>query len=173
MKAPAGSELPASYLLPLDNMAMDARTIFESPVARIEVDTHLQLVRLIWTGNAAGAAYREPSLAVLNAVQDLHLKYFLSDSRNMGPILFSDRSWSEKEVIPKLIEAGLVRIAIVSSTDGLNVIAVDNMVNTIPMGSATVAFFEDASMAQLWLLQNDGVEVSIPLKNSKGSAELG
>ena len=88
-------------------------------------------------------------------------------SPNATSILIGAKSRA-KEVIPKLIEAGLKRIAIVSSTDGLNVIAVDNMVNTIPMGTATVAFFDDPAMAQLWLLKNDGVEVSIPVKGTKG-----
>jgi hypothetical protein len=149
-------------------MAMEAHITFANEFAQVEVHPLQQLVRLTWKGNAAGAAYREPSLAVLKAVRDFKLKFFLSDSRNMGPILFADRSWSEREVIPKLIEAGLVRIAIVSSSDGLNVIAVDNMVNTIPMGTATVAFFDDASMAQLWLLKDDGVPVSIPVNGATG-----
>lgn len=73
-------------------------------------------------------------------------------------------------MIPQLIEAGLVRIAIVSGTDGLQVIAVDNMVSTIPAGTATVAYFDDPSMAQLWLLENDGVEVSIPVPDGSGMA---
>ncbi|MBK8498812.1 MAG: hypothetical protein IPL52_08345 [Flavobacteriales bacterium] len=148
---------------------MEARTIFESPVARIEVDTHMQLVRLIWTGNATGEAYREPSMQVLNAVKEFGLKYFLSDARQMGPILYVDRAWSEKEIIPHFVEAGLKRIAIVSSSDGLNVIAVDKMVNTIPSPSPlSVAFFNDPSMAQLWLLENDGVDVSATNKDEQG-----
>ena len=147
---------------------METRITFTNQVALVEVHPQQQLVRLTWKGNATGENYRGPALAVLKAVTDFGLKYFLSDARAMGPILYADRSWSEKEVIPKLIEAGLKRIAIVSSTDGLNVIAVDNMVNTIPMGTATVAFFDDPAMAQLWLLKNDGVEVSIPVKGTKG-----
>ena len=146
---------------------MEAQIAFTNEVAQVEVHPQQKLVRLTWKGNATGEAYRGPSLAVLKAVVDFRLNYFLSDARSMGPILYADRAWSEKEVIPKLIEAGLKRIAIVSSSDGLNVMAVDNMVNTIPLGTATVAFFEDPSMAQLWLLKNDGVEVSVPIKGAK------
>lgn len=151
---------------PLD---MEVRITFSSDIAQVEVHPQQQLVRLTWNGNAAGDAYRAPSLAVLKAVTDFHLKYFLSDARNMGPILYADRAWSEKEVIPKLIEAGLVRIAVVNSSDGLNVIAVDNMVNTIPMGTATVAFFDDVLPAQVWLLKNDGAEEPTQVKGTRGS----
>lgn len=149
---------------------MESQITFTSDHAQVEVYPKQQLVRLVWKGNAAGEHYRAPSLAVLRAVKDYRLKYFLSDARQMGPILFTDRSWSEKEVIPSLIQAGLLRIAIVSSTDGLNVMAVDNMVNTIPMGTATVGFFDDPSIAQLWLLKDVGAQVSIP---RNGSSERG
>lgn len=148
---------------------MEGQVVFSSEQAEVEVYAQQKLVRLTWKGNAAGGSYRGPSLAVLQAVQDLGLKYFLSDARAMGPILFADRSWSEKEVIPKLIEAGLKRIAIVSSSDGINMIAVDNMVNTIPMGTAKVAFFDDLSRAQRWLLENDGGAVSIRTNDGKGA----
>ncbi len=151
---------------------MEGQIVFSSEQAEVEVHAQQQLVRLAWKGNAAGEAYRGPSLAVLQAVQHFGLKYFLSDARAMGPILFADRSWSEKEVIPKLIEAGLKRIAIVSSSDGINMIAVDNMVNTIPMGTATVAFFDDVARAQRWLMENESGEVSVPANGTKGAQGL-
>lgn len=150
---------------------MDPEVVFASEHAQVDIDRQRQLVRLTWNGNAAGSAYREPSLAVLKAVQDFRLKYFLSDARKMGPILFADRSWSEKEVIPKFIEAGLVRIAILSSTDGLNLIAVDNMVNTIPMGTMTVGFFDDVTKAQQWLLNSDDAAPPVRVNGTQGRKE--
>lgn len=139
---------------------MGSAITFNSEHATVEVAQEKSLVRLIWKGNASGDAYRAPSLAVLDAVQGRQLKYFLSDARGMGPILFADRNWSETQVIPKLIAGGLERIAIVSSSDGLNLIAVDKMVNTIPMGTATVGFFEDPAAAEDWLLHGDRSEVA-------------
>ncbi len=141
---------------------MGSLMMFDDEFASVEVVPAAQLVRLTWKGNAAGAAYRGPSNKVLSAVQEFGLKYFLSDARRMGPILYEDRAWSEREIIPKLVEAGLKRIAIVSSNDGLNLIAVDNMVNTIPMGTATVAFFDDPARAETWLLTEDAVDTSVP-----------
>jgi hypothetical protein len=149
---------------------MEAQITFSSDHAQVEVHPQQHLVRLTWRCSATGEAYRAPSLAVLKAVRDFGLKHFLSDSRGLGSILFADRAWSEREVIPRLLEAGLVRIAIVSGTDGLQVIAVDNMVSTIPASAANVAYFDDPSMAQLWLLENDGVEVSIPAPGGSGKA---
>ncbi|MEO8067753.1 MAG: hypothetical protein ABI599_08690 [Flavobacteriales bacterium] len=147
---------------------MGARITFESDQALVEIDEQSRLVSLIWKGHAAGEQYRAPSIGVLKAVQDHGMEYFLSDARRMGLILYDDRAWSEREIIPKLIEAGLKRIAIVSSSDGLNLIAVDNMVNTIPTEAPlSVAFFDDPSAAQTWLLQKDSVDVSLP-ERAKG-----
>ncbi len=140
---------------------MGAHITFESEQATVEVDEQVGLVNLIWKGNAAGDAYRAPSSAVLKAVQEFGLKYFLSDARRMGPILYDDRAWSEREIIPKLVEVGLKRIGIVSSSDGLNLIAVDNMVNTIPSGPLSVAFFDDPAKAAQWLLRSNASEASV------------
>ncbi|MBK7553854.1 MAG: hypothetical protein IPI55_04455 [Flavobacteriales bacterium] len=78
---------------------MGAPMMLDDEFASVEVVPSMQLVRLTWKGNAAGAAYRGPSNKVLNAVQEFGLKYFLSDARRMGPILYADRAWSECEII--------------------------------------------------------------------------
>ncbi|MBK7553853.1 MAG: hypothetical protein IPI55_04450 [Flavobacteriales bacterium] len=53
------------------------------------------------------------------------------------------------------------RIAIVSSNDGLNLIAVDNIVNTIQW-YRPVAFFDNPARAETWLLTEDAVDTSVP-----------
>ena len=134
-------------------MHMNARVVYLTEHAEIKVEPALSLVRLTWKGNAAGLAYRAPVLQLIGAVEEFGLKYFFSDARNMGPILYDDLLWSQKEIIPKLISAGLKRIANLSSRDGLNLIAVDNLVNAIPADAPfNVAFFNDEALAINWLL---------------------
>jgi len=54
---------------------------------------------------------------------------------------------------PQVMEAGLERIAIVSSEDVLNKLAVDRMVNATPASAPyDIGFFEDPAIAQLWLM---------------------
>ena len=62
-----------------------------------------------------------------------------------------------QEFTPDLIAVGLERIAIVSSLDAMNVIAVDKMVNATPKEATySINFFEDPAIAQLWLMESNG-----------------
>jgi hypothetical protein len=140
--------------------------VYKSEHAQIHADLAHSLIRLTWSGNAAGLAYRAPVLHLIGAVEEFHLKYFLSDARNMGPILYDDLLWSQKEIVPKLIAAGLKRIANLSSRDGLNVIAVDNLVNAIPAEAPfNVAFFDDEALAMDWLLHRTE-DMDVPVERT-------
>jgi hypothetical protein len=136
----------------------EGSALLESDHARIRVHVQHRLVHVVWKGNTAGEAYREASRQVLKVIEVFGLKYFLSDARNMGPILFADREWSEREIIPRFVEAGLRRVAVVSSTDVLNMIAVDNMVASVPSEApCQFAFFAEPAPALQWLYADEPV----------------
>ncbi len=119
----------------------------------IEVHPDQRLVRLIWKRPVTGDAYRDLLERLLQTVQQDGIKLWLSDGRKAGAILYADQVWTMQEYTPRVIGAGLERIAIVNSKDGLNLIAVDKLVNaTPPEAPYDVAFFEDPAIAQLWLM---------------------
>lgn len=120
---------------------------------RIEVHPEQHLVRLTWKGPVTGAIYRATLMRLLDTVARHGLRHWLSDGRRMGPILYSDQAWTLEEFVPLLVKAGVERIAIVSSEDVLNQIAVDRMVSaTASIVPYSIAFFQDPSIAQLWLM---------------------
>lgn len=130
--------------------------------ARIEVLPELSLVRLTWKEPVPGLKYREIMMRLLATVRHHGLKHWLSDGRCMGPILFADQTWTMQEFVPQLIQVGLERVAIVSSADVLNRIAVDRMVNATSAGVPySIAFFEDPSIAQLWLMDRTGAHTPV------------
>ncbi|MCW5899443.1 MAG: hypothetical protein KIT10_09265 [Flavobacteriales bacterium] len=119
----------------------------------IEVHPEQRLVKLVWKRPVAGEAYRSLLLRLLEVVRATGAKLWMSDGRKAGPILYDDQVWSMKEFTPQVMAAGLERIAIVNSEDGLNLLAVDRMVNATPPGAPyDIGFFEDPSIAQLWLM---------------------
>ncbi len=132
---------------------MVVRVEHDDADARIEVLPELNLVRLTWKAPLPGTKYRAIMMDLLDTVRRHGVKHWLSDGRCMGPILFADQSWTMQEFVPRLIEVGVERVAIVSSEDVLNKIAVDRMVNATPADVPySIAFFEDPSIAQLWLM---------------------
>lgn len=121
--------------------------------ATIEVHPEQRLVRLTWKRPIFGEAYRSVLMKVLDVVREQGTNMWLSDGRNAGPILQNDQVWTMKEFTPAVMAAGLERIAIVNSSDVLNMMAVDRMVNATPAEAPyDIAFFEDPSIAQLWLM---------------------
>ncbi|MBS1583837.1 MAG: hypothetical protein JST66_16680 [Bacteroidetes bacterium] len=142
---------------------MVVRIEHESPQVTIEVLPELRLLRSTWRGDLSGEAYREALMRILDLVERDRLKYWLTDGREMGPILFKEQQWSTGTFMPMLAGVGLERIAIVSSSDVLNAMAVDRMVSATP-GNATytIAYFENPSIAQLWLMKKD--EQGLPVE---------
>ncbi len=132
---------------------MTVNRVLDDADAAIEVHPDQKLVRLIWKRPMAGEAYRAVLERLLELVRSEGLRLWLSDGRKAGPILYDDQVWTMSTFTPRVMEAGLERIAIVSSEDVLNKLAVDRMVNATPASAPyDIGFFEDPAIAQLWLM---------------------
>lgn len=132
---------------------MKIEILHDDQDARVEVSPAQKLLRLTWKQPNTGEAYRSLLSRVIDVVGERQLKLWLSDGRKAGPILYEDQVWTTQEFMPRVLAAGLVRIAIVNSEDGLNLMAVDRMVNATPADAPySIGFFEDPSIGQLWLM---------------------
>lgn len=140
--------------------------------ATIEVHPIQRLVRLTWKRPVPGPEYRALLVRLLDVVKDQQLELWLSDGRKAGPILQQDQVWTMNEFTPLVLAAGLKRIAIVNSKDGLNLLAVDRMVNATPPDAPyDIAFFEDPAIAQLWLMDPSKSKPLVEAPKDMGSAE--
>jgi len=146
--------------------------LHDDPDATIEVHPVQRLVRLTWKCPVAGPEYRSLLMRVLDVVKDQKLKLWLSDGRKAGPILYGDQVWTTSEFTPMVLAAGLERIAIVNSRDGLNLLAVDRMVNATPPDAPyDIGFFEDPAIAQLWLMDPSKSKAGVDAPSDPGAAE--
>ena len=150
---------------------MKIEILHDDQDARIEVCPAQELLRLTWKQPIIGEAYRSLLTHVLDVVRKREIKLWLSDGRKTGPILYEDQVWSTQEFMPLVLAAGLVRIAIVNSQDGLNLLAVDRLVNATPTdASYNIAFFEDPAIGQLWLMDPSKSMVGHSAPPSPGSS---
>ena len=150
---------------------MTIQIVHDDPDVTIDVHPGQKLVRLTWKRSIVGAADRSVLDRVLDVVEQQGLKLWLSDGRKAGPILYDDQVWTMKEFTPKVLQAGLERIAIVNSEDGLNLLAVDRMVNATPSDAPyEIAFFQDPAIAQLWLMDPARSKVGVKIPGSDGQA---
>jgi hypothetical protein len=151
---------------------MTINTLHDDPDATIDVHPEQRLVRLTSKRPTSGPDYRAMLMRLLDVIKDQKLKLWLSDGRKAGPVLYADQVWTMNEFAPMLRAAGLERIAIVNSTDGLNLLAVDRMVNATPSDAPyDIAFFEDPAIAQLWLMDPSKAKPGVEAPRDPGSAE--
>ena len=120
----------------------------------LEVQPMQRFVRSTWSGEFMGEVYRSLLQRVMNVVERDALRYWLTDARKAGSIIAEDQAWTMHEFTPQVMRAGIERIAIVGSEDPGNARAVKRFVTATPADAPyAVHFFEDPSIAMLWLLQ--------------------
>lgn len=133
----------------------------------LEVQPVQRFVRSTWNGVFVGERYRALLQRVLAVVERDDLRYWLTDGRRAGAIPEEDQAWTMREFTPRVMQAGIERIAIVGSEDPGNARAVDRFVSSTPAEAPyAVRFFEDPSIAMLWLLERR------PVRDAVGGAGM-
>ena len=133
-------------------MASPPMIILEDDHVLIEADPELSLMRLNWKGFCHGDQYRQVLEKALETINELRLKFWLNDARQMGPILFEDEQWTINEITPRYQQSGLKRIAIIPSRDFFNKMSVERMVEaTAPRSPYQIAYFREVPDAEAWL----------------------
>ncbi len=128
----------------------------------LEVQPVQRFVRSTWSGVFVGDVYRSLLQHVMDVVERDGLRYWLTDGRKAGAIPEADQAWTMREFTPQVMQAGIERIAIVGSEDPGNAAAVDRFVTATPADAPyAVRFFEDPSIAMLWLLERRPVRDAI------------
>lgn len=151
---------------------MKVEVLHDDQDARIEINPAQRLFRFIWKRPVMGKDYRTILMLAVKLMKERQVLLWLNDGRNAGPILYDDQVWTMKEVIPLVLKAGLLRIALVNSHDGLNLLAVDRLVNATPPDAPySIGFFEDPAIAQLWLMDPSKAKESQEVPPPKGSSE--
>jgi len=111
-------------------------------------------------------------LRLLDVVKETGARLWLSDGRRSGQITQDDQLWTMAEYTPKVLKAGLMRIAIVDKEDLSDRNTIERMVDATPSEAPyDIAFFQDPAIAQLWLMdpQRNATNVYLSAGGRTGS----
>jgi len=114
-------------------------------------DQDAECVLMIWKGYATTLLFRETNERVLACLREKKASRLLGDIRDFILISATDQNWLNDVWIPRAIEIGLRRVALVQPTYYFNRVAVDNVTSRTDPNRLTVAYFDDADNARLWL----------------------
>lgn len=134
---------------------MEERILFDKEFLLITHEKENSLIHLRWKRYATTEEFREGLNAGLNFVNELKIKRWLANLKNMSVIKEADRNWTNEEWFPKLYKTSLKKMAIVHSQDVFNNLAVSKIMSEAKAERFfTVAYFRDAVEAHLWLMEN-------------------
>ena len=114
-------------------------------------DQHAACVVMVWKGYATTPLFRETNERVLACLKDKQASRLLGDIRDFILISAADQDWLNEVWIPRAIEIGLRRVALVQPSYYFNRVAVDNVTSRTDPNRLTVAYFDDADNARTWL----------------------
>jgi hypothetical protein len=103
-----------------------------------------------WQGWARPAEFKAANDALVDAIKDHHGSRILGDSRQIKVIQQSDQDWVNGDWFPRILAAGLTRMALVLPISSLAKMNIDDMVSRVA-GRLDVAYFATLDEARAWL----------------------
>ncbi len=89
------------------------KIILDTDYAEISYDSELKLGKIEWKKKTSSEEYQYAFITLLEYAKDHPSDNFLSDIRQQSVVSPENRKWFESEMLPRAIEAGLKRAAVV------------------------------------------------------------
>jgi hypothetical protein len=121
----------------------------------VEYDIDVPCVSMIWKGYATTAQFREANERVLQEIQQRRSSKLLSDAQEFVLIGATDQNWLSSNWIPRVLQAGVRKIALVMPRFYFNRVAVDAVTQRLAQNVAddlvSIEYFESREAARTWL----------------------
>jgi hypothetical protein len=127
--------------------------IFSHPgVAVVRWDPASRAVHIEWQGWADPAEFAAANEAGLRGLTAHGSSRWLGDLRKLKPIQQSDQDWISLDWFPRMLAAGLRRMALVVAVSGLAMMNIRDILGRIPGTSGLdVGYFATVEEARAWL----------------------
>ena len=89
------------------------KILLDSDYAEASYDEELKLGKVVWKRKTTTEEYQYAFMVLLDHAKDNPSENFMSDIRNQSIVSPENRKWFETEMVPKAIDAGLKRVAII------------------------------------------------------------
>ena len=120
-------------------------------VAVVKWDAPTEAAHMEWQGWARTPEFQAANDALIHAITEHRGSRVLGDSRRMGVIQESDQDWVNRDWFPRILAAGLRRMALVLPESDLAKMNIDELVGRVPGSQLDVAYFATLGEARKWL----------------------
>ena len=91
--------------------------ILETDYAQLTLNQETSVLKLVWKTDCTSETYRFIYNNILDLIKKTSIKYYVADIQKLKMVAPSDRKWLQEEVIPKLFESGMEKIAAIVAGD--------------------------------------------------------
>lgn len=127
------------------------KIVFEERYAKVTYNAEKKLMVLIWDGSPSPEEYKKPFLAMLAYGHKHPVDGMLSDISKQGIVNPDNRKWFEKEMMPKAVEAGLKRGAIVTNGNAFKMYYINLILSAVNKFPIQTKLFNNQKDALTWL----------------------
>jgi hypothetical protein len=120
-------------------------------VAVMRWDPASRAVQIEWQGWADPVEFAAALEAGLGALIEHRGSRWLADCREMKAIQQSDQEWLDRSWFPRMIAAGLRRMAVVIPKSGLALSNLKDIISKVPADKIDVQYFATVEQAQGWI----------------------
>lgn len=123
----------------------------DQPWLLMRWDAVHEVVHSEWRAFANSAELRAGLRRGLEAIADHQAIGYLTDTRKVKVIVREDQDWIKETWLPLAVAAGLKRIAVVTATQGLGKLTVEEVVGLTDDQGLVSRTFESADAAWEWI----------------------
>lgn len=118
---------------------------------KIYFDNSDNCVVMDWDGYATSAQFQEGSKVMLSLVKANKSRMVLADLKDMVLISMEDQHWVVNSFLPKLIDAGVKRLAIVNPHYYYGKVAIESLTIKANEASLECKVFHNLEAAKTWM----------------------
>ena len=124
----------------------------------VDYDGDVPCVRMLWKGYATSAQFRAANERVLEAIKERKASKLLGDAEDFVLIGADDQMWLASNWIPRALQAGVRKIALVMPRFYFNRVAVDTVAQRLSGEFARnlvrIEYFDGRESARNWLAES-------------------
>lgn len=128
------------------------KTLFEHDKAVIHYDPSSKSIDMIWKKVQDETTYKLMYTKGIEFMREYHVTNWFSDIRNQGVVGPSASKWLQTEILPKAVNAGLKKIAVVMDADIFKQFYIQNI--NSKSANNLVRNFKSIEEAKAWLCEN-------------------
>ena len=127
---------------------------FETDFVKVFWDDATGAVHLRWSGFVNSAQLREGLEAGLALVEEKGARRWVGDCTRLGPMSSEEQAWVNTDWFPRLLAAGMERMAVIMPAKVIASMAVDNIMQEVEGTSLVTCHFGDYDEGCAWVAES-------------------